>query len=339
MTYEQAQIYTFTATEEEAKKLILEMSSNYKRATSDIIRELNIVYGKFLNNTDPANYYNLIIQQNRLESLLAQTQSYYRYYSDLSGKLQVANSELAITNTFYRNQYSLMFLDQSDKMIFSTIDPRIVELSVTGTQESWLAIGDKVRANVYQPGYGTLSSLLDKNAVADLAKINQTITQGFIQGWHMDEMGRAIEDIFGTTEYNALRIAQTEFTRCSNSGDYAATEEAVSQGVECQRMWVATLDTSTRDAHQELDGQIVGMDEPFEVDGESAMFPGDFGEPSLDINCRCTVVTLVDGQSPQLRRGRDPLTGENEVISYQKYDEYMASKGMMKNTDGIWKRA
>lgn len=342
MTYKSASELTFALTEDESKKLIAQMLTNYKQATIDITRELEMWYGRYLINTNPANYYNIMIQSNRLNTLLAQCQQYYNVYANLAGEKTIAISEMAITNTYYRNQYMIKWLDMSDKMIFAAINPNIVQLTVTGTQESWKRIQETISAkvaNFYQPGYGTLSSLLEKNATNDLAKINQTLTQGFIQGWHMDEMGKAIEGVFDTTEYNALRIAQTEFTRCANSGDYEATREASEQGVEMQRMWVATLDDRTRESHQELDGQMVGIDEPFEIDGQTAMFPGDFGVPELDINCRCTTVSLVDGKEPSLRRGRDPMTGENEIISYQKYDEYMESKGMAKDTDGIWQRA
>lgn len=57
---------------------------------------------------------------------------------------------------------------------------------------------------------------------------------------------------------------------------------------------MATLDGSTREEHAELDGQIVPIDEPFGIDGYFAMYPGDFGEPEMDYNCRCTIVEKLN---------------------------------------------
>ena len=46
----------------------------------------------------------------------------------------------------------------------------------------------------------------------------------------------------------------------------------------------------TRKAHRLLDGQIRELDEPFEINGHKAMYPSNFGIPSLNINCRCAVL-------------------------------------------------
>ena len=32
------------------------------------------------------------------------------------------------------------------------------------------------------------------------------------------------------------------------------------------------------------------MNEPFEMNGKKAMFPGDFGDPAEDCNCRCVML-------------------------------------------------
>lgn len=36
--------------------------------------------------------------------------------------------------------------------------------------------------------------------------------------------------------------------------------------------------------------QIRELDEPFEVQGMTAMQPGDFGDPAEDCNCRCALL-------------------------------------------------
>ena len=54
--------------------------------------------------------------------------------------------------------------------------------------------------------------------------------------------------------------------------------------------WVSVDDNRTREAHHHADGQVVPLDEPFIVDGEELMYPGDInGSASNVINCRCTM--------------------------------------------------
>ena len=52
-----------------------------------------------------------------------------------------------------------------------------------------------------------------------------------------------------------------------------------------------------RETHQELDGQIVGVNEAFVVPstGQQSTSPSMFGDPAEDVNCRCTVLPIVDG--------------------------------------------
>ena len=54
-------------------------------------------------------------------------------------------------------------------------------------------------------------------------------------------------------------------------------------------MAFTTLDKKTRKAHRLLDGQIKEIDKPFEINGHKAMYPSNFGIPSLDIDCRFAV--------------------------------------------------
>lgn len=57
------------------------------------------------------------------------------------------------------------------------------------------------------------------------------------------------------------------------------------------KTWVAVMDDSTREAHADADGDTVGLEDLFNVDGEDLEYPGDdSGSPGNTINCRCTVV-------------------------------------------------
>jgi hypothetical protein len=79
------------------------------------------------------------------------------------------------------------------------------------------------------------------------------------------------------------------------------------------------MDGNTRPTHRHLDGQIREMDEPFEMDGKSAMYPGDFGDPAEDCNCRCVT----------LQRARWAL-GESELETMKQRAEFF---GLDKTAD------
>ena len=60
---------------------------------------------------------------------------------------------------------------------------------------------------------------------------------------------------------------------------------------EAMKQWDTVGDSNVRDAHIAADGQQVPINEPFIVDGESLMFPGDtsLGASAGNIiNCRCS---------------------------------------------------
>lgn len=62
--------------------------------------------------------------------------------------------------------------------------------------------------------------------------------------------------------------------------------------------------------------------------GMQAMYPGGFGSPDMDINCRCTVRAEIEGMEPDLRRARDPETGKNIVIGNTTYEDWAKGKGI-----------
>lgn len=89
---------------------------------------------------------------------------------------------------------------------------------------------------------------------------------------------------------NAVRIARTEGHRIQNQAQMDTLNKAKSKGADVVKQWDSTLDDDTRDTHKQLDGQIREIDQPFEVNGKTAMQPGGFGDPAEDCNCRCCML-------------------------------------------------
>lgn len=121
--------------------------------------------------------------------------------------------------------------------------------------------------------------------------IAKEVTRGIASGMTYEDIARNISNVSKAPMSNANRIARTEGHRIQQASTMDAQKAAKKKGADVVKQWDATLDGATRETHRKLDGQIREVDEPFEMDGKKAMFPGDFGDPAEDCNCRCACLT------------------------------------------------
>lgn len=127
--------------------------------------------------------------------------------------------------------------------------------------------------------------------MADLRKkISGEISRGLSSGQMYTEIARNVASWARIPKNNAMRIARTEAHRIQTKASMDACNKAKDKGADVVKQWDASLDGKTRDTHRMLDGQIRELDEPFEVAGMTAMYPGDFGDPAEDCNCRCALL-------------------------------------------------
>ena len=122
------------------------------------------------------------------------------------------------------------------------------------------------------------------------------LADGALQGEGYDVLRERLRETFAENgselgEARATRIARTEVQSAVNQGSFDAVRGLPPESRPAFKVWVATLDRRTRDAHMEADGQVVAVDAPFLVDGEELMTPGDpVGSAGNVINCRCTAI-------------------------------------------------
>lgn len=121
-------------------------------------------------------------------------------------------------------------------------------------------------------------------------RISSEISRGLSTGVPYSQIAKQLELIAGVDYSKSLNIIRTEGHRIQSQSSFDAMHKAKSCGAEIVKQWDATLDGVTRDTHRKLDGQIVDVDDDFRVDGMSAPYPGGFGDPSEDCNCRCCLL-------------------------------------------------
>ena len=189
----------------------------------------------------------------------------------------------------------------------------------TGINLRWYSLPkDYIKRAIQNPVSGlTLNEVLEKNRQEILWSIRQEVTQGLIRGESYFDTAKRLKEALEGNYTKAQRIVWTESHRCKEEAQLEAMQKMQEKGVEAKRMWVATLDSKTRDTHRALDGQIEDKDGYFHIRGLKTKAPGMFGIASEDINCRCTTIFVFEGSEPRTRmiQGR----GISDYITYSEW--------------------
>lgn len=130
-----------------------------------------------------------------------------------------------------------------------------------------------------------------KDTIWNTDKMDKCLLQGVLQGDSIGKLATRFQQAVNMNRASAVRNARTAMTAARNGGKQDRWDDLKKQGVTATKIWHATLDGREREWHNEADGQEVGQDEPFIVNGEELMFPGDtsLGATGSNIyNCRCT---------------------------------------------------
>lgn len=169
--------------------------------------------------------------------------------------------------------------DQTLDQVFQIANiPRPLDLNFS-SQELLVELTDQMAKEI---------SITTANAVT------KAIQNGLIEGQSVSQIAENISQIGAFGLGRASNIARTETTKALNRSAVEAYRQASQEtGLKIEKEWLSVQDGQTRDSHQDLDGQRVGVDEEFVSDGLSTLAPGSFGDPAEDCNCRCTVIPVV----------------------------------------------
>lgn len=215
-----------------------------------------------------------------------------------------------------------------------TLAPMVSAMFDTGALSALIGHRAAVDARNADETLDLLDEVLNRNASAYLetatnrlvgigdtawADARETLLDGFTLGESVPDLAQRVQDSLGVAETRAVTIARTEVVGASNAGSYAGVTALGTYG-PARKVWLATVDSRTREAHMDADGQAVALDEPFIVDGEELEYPGDpAGSAGNVINCRCTLIyeesedPPTDLDAPGRGQGGtdpDPLTDE-----------------------------
>lgn len=247
------------------KAVLKEIEAQYKQALDDIDEKIASLLGR-----NDADMQNVIYQVQYQKQLKTQVQS-------ILEQLQANEFETIsqfLTQSYTDGYVGAMYTMHSQGVpIISPIDQNAVIKAIQ--------TDSKLNHDLYTE-LGVDITKLKKSVTSE-------ITRGVATGMMYDEIARNISLTTKAPLSRTKTIVRTEAHRIQQASAHDAYMIAKSKGADVVKQWDSTLDGDTRPTHQQLDGQIVELEEPFKVAGKKAMYPGDFGDPAQDCNCRCRV--------------------------------------------------
>lgn len=295
----------------------------FKAAQAETLNIIKGYYGKYLAGVDSADYYNTLNLYNRMKSMDKEIKAIYVKLNKNMYKTVYNGQSIIFEESYLRNKYIAAYFTSAR---YQAPNNLIKEISITGDVDLIKKIKDKElkkQAQGYISKSGvTLSSLISDNNATSLAKVYRVLKQGLISGQSYTKQAQAIKKEFGSNYNKALKVVRTEGNRNASAGAFANSQDLASQGITVKRKWLATLDSRTRDTHARLDGKFEDKNGLFWIGSDSAKYPGDFSDVANNVNCRCSVIDIINNQEPTLRRGINPVTGKSDILSFQDYDEW-----------------
>jgi len=173
-------------------------------------------------------------------------------------------------------------------------------IGLNGPQERYLRNARDELRNVHNGDAGNYFSreLRDKRFDGTVRKALDSGTP--LTQEQIDKLSTRYSD--NLLQWRGETIARDQSITALNQSQNEAAKQLVESGAadpqDITREWDSAGDARTRETHKEMDGQKVGMNQPFKTpDGYSLMYPGDvsMGAPASEtINCRCIVKMRVD---------------------------------------------
>ena len=173
----------------------------------------------------------------------------------------------------------------------------------------------------------TLPKIFEAHRNDIIRRLNIEIAQSLQVGESYTDMAIRIEKAMGWTRKKAVLVARTEGGRVRSQADLAIEEQA-SKTARLTKVWMSSLDTRVRKSHRKLDGQKADEDGYYHYGAWKSKAPRLWGIASMDIQCRCHTIYMVNGKLPEYRRGRDYMDDTYQKQLAARIDAYMSDLGL-----------
>lgn len=290
------------------------------------------------------------------ETIKALEKAYQRAIRRIDNHIRILESDEMTQSKIYQKRYQEAMkaqisaaLDELHKKSNQTIEEyltRSYQHGYVGTMYSLHKQGMPILAPIDQRAVtravrtdSKLSGRLYGELGVDMQKLKKTIRReisiGISIGSDYNMIARQVQISSGIPLKRAKTIVRTEGHRIQQQSADDARNAAKGQGCQVVKQWDAVLDGNTRTDHRILDGQIREVGEPFEIDGKKAEYPGAFGRPEEDCNCRCVALTrakwALDADELQTMKDRAKFFGLDKTEGFREFEEkYLRTTEVLK---------
>lgn len=293
------------------RKLTRELREIYQRALLEHQAELRRIIARYESAQDPVEAIKLAYRRDELESVIEALTDGLANAGRAAAAL--TDTRLAEAAAISRNIAAWQLDNMTGFHVARFIANDAASLAITGLA-------------TYHGKYDLKAwdGVADRNHTRKIIK--QSISRGLLTGEHPSQIAKRMEGLFtGNTPLSpykrALRIAHTETASIMSQAALETMKAADAGGLKMKKRWDATLDGSTRKSHRAVDGETVGLDEKF---SNGLMRPGDGGAADR-INCRCALVNVLDGFTPDVDMRRDNVV--RQPTPYKNYYKWAVDEG------------
>lgn len=238
--------------------------------------------------------------ESKLESALKMLAGKYAGWSEAKVRVALAGTETKTPDVNAvipdRQKWFDYFVEEGGAVISEIFEENGTEaLEFIGGEGAFDL--ENVRSRFY---LGRRTQLFSNSVISThWSELQNTLTEGFAAGESIEQLTARVNSVYTNFEtWQAERTARTETIAASNAGRF----EGYKQGGIKTKEWLTAQDGDVRDSHiiagqQYTDGGEPGpipLDEDFIVGEGAGPSPGNLGAAAEDINCRCTVLPIVE---------------------------------------------
>jgi SPP1 gp7 family putative phage head morphogenesis protein len=252
--------------------------------------------------------YQLDSEKTVLEQL---TKLYQKALNDIDRKIRILQSDELTQSRIYRIEYQKVLKKQVEAVLeklhadeYTTIQQFLSDCytdAFLGAAYDMFGQGVPIILPIDRNAAvqavvldSKISEGLYESLGVDTKKLKKTISSEITRGIASDmthtDIARNIAKYAKVSLGRASTIVRTESHRIQQASKLDAQKAAKAKGANIVKQWNSTLDGDTRPSHRKLDGKFADVDGFFEMDGKKARYPGDFGDPAEDCNCRCQLL-------------------------------------------------
>lgn len=251
------------------KKMYSKKFIELKREVKEAVAEMELS-----KDLTPIERYNMAQKHSKLNKI---QDKFTKEISELNKKaVNILNNELI---NVYKTNYKSGLEDLSVLLAISI--PNKYEKPITNNEAN-------LHIEREQSPFNKLA-IDEIKATTELRReVSRQFVNSIMQGENTNKLIKRLEKLTELKLSDLTRIARTQTTRIESLAKLESAEIGEKLGYTMIKEWVCVKDKKTRHSHQVANGQQVKVGEPFKVDGEELMYPGDAnGSPENVINCRC----------------------------------------------------